>query len=179
MWRDISLWFWLTTLWWLAMMSIFSCTCWLSIYLLWKKVYYGTPLQYSWLENLMDGGAWWASVHGVARSWTRLRDFTFTFHFLLSCIGEGNGNPLQCSCLESPRDGGAWWAAVCGVAQSWTRLKWLSSSSSSHVIIRLFVGFIVNYISCLYIFIVTSHQSYHLQRYFKSNSIQETKKDII
>ena len=52
------------------------------------------------------------------------------FHFLLSCIGEGNSNPLQCSCLENPRDGGAWWAAVYGVAQSWTRLKRLSSSSS-------------------------------------------------
>ena len=51
------------------------------------------------------------------------------FHFLLSCIGEGNGNPLQCSCLENPRDGGAWWAAVYGVAQSRTRLKQLSSSS--------------------------------------------------
>ena len=51
------------------------------------------------------------------------------FHFLLSCIGEGNGNPLQCSCLENPRDGGAWWAAVCGVTQSQTRLKQLSSSS--------------------------------------------------
>ena len=52
------------------------------------------------------------------------------FHFLLSCIGEGNGNPLQCSCLENPRDGGAWWAAAYGVAQSQTRLKRLSSSSS-------------------------------------------------
>ena len=31
-------------------------------------------------KNLMDGGAWWAAVHGVARSWTRLSDFTFTFH---------------------------------------------------------------------------------------------------
>ena len=41
------------------------------------------------------------------------------FHFLLSCIGEGNGNPLQCSCLENPRDREAWWAAVYGVAQSW------------------------------------------------------------
>ena len=29
----------------------------------------------------MDGGAWWAAVHGVAKSWTRLSDFTFTFHF--------------------------------------------------------------------------------------------------
>ena len=41
----------------------------------------GTPLQYSCLENHMDGGAWWAAVHGVARSRTQLSDFTFTFHF--------------------------------------------------------------------------------------------------
>ena len=54
----------------------------------------------------------------------------FTFHFSLSCIGEGNGNPLRYSRLENPRDGGAWWAAVYGVAQSqtqlsnWTELTW-------------------------------------------------------
>ena len=41
----------------------------------------GTPLQYSCLENPMDGGAWQTVVHGVARSQTRLSDFTFTFHF--------------------------------------------------------------------------------------------------
>ena len=41
----------------------------------------GTPLQYSCLENPMDGGAWWAAVHGVAKSRTWLSDFTFTFHF--------------------------------------------------------------------------------------------------
>ena len=41
----------------------------------------GTPLQYSCLENLTDWGAWWAAVHGVAKSPTRLSDFTFTFHF--------------------------------------------------------------------------------------------------
>ena len=41
----------------------------------------GTPLQYSCLENPMDGGAWWAAVHGVAKSWTRLSDFPFIFHF--------------------------------------------------------------------------------------------------
>ena len=41
----------------------------------------GTPLQYSCLENLMDGGAWWALVHGVAKSRTRPSEFTFTFHF--------------------------------------------------------------------------------------------------
>ena len=40
----------------------------------------GTPLQYSCLENPRDGGAWWAAVHGVAKSRTRLSDFTFPFH---------------------------------------------------------------------------------------------------
>ena len=39
----------------------------------------GNPLQYSCLENPMDGGAWWATVHGVAKSSTRLNNFTFTF----------------------------------------------------------------------------------------------------
>ena len=41
----------------------------------------GTPLQYCCLESPMDGGAWQAAVHGVAKSQTRLSDFTFTFHF--------------------------------------------------------------------------------------------------
>ena len=41
----------------------------------------GTPLQYSCLENPMDGRAWWAAVHGVAKSQTQLSDLTFTFHF--------------------------------------------------------------------------------------------------
>ena len=41
----------------------------------------GTPLQDSCLENPMDGGAWWAAVHGVSKSRTRLSDFTFTSHF--------------------------------------------------------------------------------------------------
>ena len=41
----------------------------------------GTPLQHSCLENPIDWGAWWAAVHGVAKSRTRLSDSTFTFHF--------------------------------------------------------------------------------------------------
>ena len=41
----------------------------------------GTPLQYSCLGNSMDRGAWWAAVHGVAKSHTRLKKFTFTFYF--------------------------------------------------------------------------------------------------
>ena len=42
---------------------------------------HGTPLQYSCLENPMDGEAWWAAVHGVTEGRTRLSDFTFPFHF--------------------------------------------------------------------------------------------------
>ena len=41
----------------------------------------GTLLQYSCLENPMDGGDWWAAVHGVAKSRAQLSNFTFTFHF--------------------------------------------------------------------------------------------------
>ena len=81
----------------------------------------GTPLQYSCLENPMDGGAWWAAVHGVAKSLTLLSDFIFTSHFLaLEKEMETHSSVLG---LENPRDGGAWWAAVYGVTRSWTRLK--------------------------------------------------------
>ena len=74
-----------------------------------------------------------AAVHGVSKSQTRLSNFPFAFHFLLSCIGKGNGNPLQCYCMENPKDGGTWWAAIYGVAQSRTLQKQLSSSSSSYL----------------------------------------------
>ena len=77
----------------------------------------------------MDGGDWWAAVHGVTESWTRLSNFTFIFHF--HALEKEMATQSSCSCLENPRDGGAWWAAVYGVAQSRTRLKRLSSSSSS------------------------------------------------
>ena len=77
----------------------------------------GTPLQYSCLENPMDGGAWWAAVHGVAKSRARLSDFTFTFHSH-ALEKEMATYLLQYYCLENPRDGGAWWAAICGVTQS-------------------------------------------------------------
>ena len=86
----------------------------------------GNPLQYSCLENSMDGGTWWAAVHGVAELNTTEQ---LHFYFSLSCIEEGNGKPLQWSCLENPRDWVAWWAAIYGVTQSQTLLKQLSSSS--------------------------------------------------
>ena len=46
----------------------------------------GTPLHYSCLENAKDGGAWWAAVHGAAKSQTRLSDFTLTFTFHLHAL---------------------------------------------------------------------------------------------
>ena len=87
----------------------------------------GTPLQYSCLENPMDGGAWWAAVHGVARvghDWaTSLSLFTF-----MHCRRKWQLTPVF---LPGESQGwGVWWAAVYGVTQSWTRLKWLSSSSN-------------------------------------------------
>ena len=72
----------------------------------------------------MDGGAWWAAVHGVAKSRTRLSDFTFTFHFHAL---EKEMAPHS-SVLAWRISGTV--AAVYGVAQSRTRLKRLSSSSS-------------------------------------------------
>ena len=88
----------------------------------------GTPLHYSCLENPMDGGAWWAAVHGVARSWTRLSDFTLFFHF--HALEKEMATHSSVLAWRIPGTQGAWWAAIYGVAQSWTRLKRLSSSSS-------------------------------------------------
>ena len=86
----------------------------------------GTPLQYSCLENPMDGGAWWAAVHGVAKSRTRLSDFTFTFHF--HALEKEMATHSSVLAWRIPGTG-ALWAAIYGVAQSQTRLKRLSSSS--------------------------------------------------
>ena len=86
----------------------------------------GTPLQYSCLENPMDRGAWWAAVHGVAKSQTRLSNFTFTFHFPAL---ERKWQPTPVFLPEESQGRGAWWAAVYGVTQSRTQLKRLSNSS--------------------------------------------------
>ena len=74
----------------------------------------------------MDGGAWWAAVHGVAQSQTHLSDFTLTFHF----HALENEMATHSSVLAWRIPGGAWWSALYGVVQSRTRLKRLSSSSS-------------------------------------------------
>ena len=80
----------------------------------------GTPLQYSCLENPMDGGAWWAAVHGVEKSQTWLSDFTFTFHFhalekeMATCSSvlawriPGMGEPGELLFMGSHRVGHDW-----------------------------------------------------------------------
>ena len=78
------------------------------------------PLQYSCLENPMDEGAWWAAVHGVAKSQTRLSDFTLTFHFpalekemathssVLAWRIPGTGEPHGLTSMGSHRVGHDW-----------------------------------------------------------------------
>ena len=80
----------------------------------------GTPLQYFCLENPMDGGAWWAAVHGVAKGRTRLSDFTLTFPF--HALEKEMATHSSVLAWRIPGMG-AWWAAVYGVAQSRARLK--------------------------------------------------------
>ena len=86
-------------------------------------------LQYSCLENPMDGGAWWAAVHGVAKSRTRLSDFTFTFHF--HALEKEMATHSSVLAWRIPGPGGP-----CGLpsmgSQSRTQLKRCSSSSSRH-----------------------------------------------
>ena len=80
----------------------------------------GNLLQYSCLENPIDGGAWWATVHVVAKSWTWLNYFTFTFHFhtlekematlssILAWRIPGTGEPGGLSCMGLHRVGPHW-----------------------------------------------------------------------
>ena len=77
----------------------------------------GHPIPVLLPGNPMDGGAWWAAVYGVAKSRTRLSDFTFTFHF------HALEKEMATHSSVLAWDGGAWWAAVYGVTQSRTRLK--------------------------------------------------------
>ena len=98
----------------------------------------GTPLQYSCLENPMDGGAWWTAVHGVAKSRTRLSDFTFTFHFhalekemathsgVLAWRIPGTGEPGGLPSMGSHRVGHDWsdLAAANAIQSRFPLMRW-------------------------------------------------------
>ena len=110
----------------------------------------GTPLQCSRLENPMDGGAWWAAVHEVAKSRTRLSDFTFTFHFhalgkemathssVLAWRIPGTGEPDGLPSMGSHRVGHDWsnLAAAATVRETWVQpLGWegpLQKAKATH-----------------------------------------------
>ena len=97
----------------------------------------GTPLQCSCLENPMDGGAWWAAAHGVAKCQTWLRDFTFTFYF--HALGKemathssvfawripGTGEPGGLPSLGSHRVGHDWNDLAAAAAYCWRTGLWL------------------------------------------------------
>ena len=103
----------------------------------------GTPLRYSCLENPLDGGAWWAAVHGVAKSRTWLSDFTYTFHFhalekemathsgVLAWRIPGTGKPGGLPSMGSHRVGHDWSdlaaaaAATAAAALWWMRIRGL------------------------------------------------------
>ena len=91
----------------------------------------GNPLQYSCLENPMDGGAWQAAVHRVAAGRTRLSDFTFTFHFHALEKEMATRSSVLAWRIPGTEEPGR--LPVYGVTQSWTRLKRLSSSSTQRL----------------------------------------------
>ena len=94
-------------------------------------------MSYSCLENPMDGGAWWAAVHGVTEGRTRLIDFTFPFHFhalekemathssVLAWRIQGTGEPGGLLSMGSHRVGHDWSdlaaaaAAAAGSSKPW------------------------------------------------------------
>ena len=90
----------------------------------------GTPLQYSCLENPMDGGAWWAAVHGVAGSWRRLSNFIFTFHF--HALEKEMATYSSVLAWRIPEMGEPVGLPSVG-SHSQTRLKRLSSSSFQYI----------------------------------------------
>ena len=103
----------------------------------------GTPLQYSCLENPMDGGTWWAAVHGVTNSWTWLRAFPFTFHFhalekematpssVLAWRIPGTGEPGGLPSMGSHRVGHDWSDLAAAAARTGVREKKLLEQSFS------------------------------------------------
>ena len=124
--------------------DVFLANHWRLLCMSWEGD--GTPLQYSCLENPMDGGAWWAAVHGVAKSQTWLSDFTFTFYFhslekemathssVLAWRIPGMGEPGGVPSMGSHRVGHDWSGlAAAAACMSWNckvKTPWVRSVST-------------------------------------------------
>jgi len=117
---------------------VFSFKIKSSLYLIWMPKEFSLLFevhQYSCLENPMDGGAWWAAVHGVSKSRTRLSDFTFTFHFhaleeemathssVLAWRIPGTGEPGGLPSMGSHRVGHDWSDLAAAAASCWLLLS--------------------------------------------------------
>ena len=121
----------------------------------------GTPLQYSCLENPMDGGAWWAAVHGVTQSRTRLSNFTFTFHFhalekemathssVLAWRIPGKGDPGGLPSMGSHRVGHDWSNLACD-KQFDSYLYKIYKYLCSHGNINFNIDLTIHYISIIF-----------------------------
>ena len=124
----------------------------------------GNPLQYSCLENPMDRGAWWAAVHGVAKSRARLSDFTFTFHFhalekemathssVLTWRIPGMAEPGGLPSMGSHRVGHDWSdLAVSKKSTRWSSRGFWQALSSVHAVVQLGQNKVSNWkFSCCY-----------------------------
>ena len=101
----------------------------------------GNPLQYSCLANPMDGGAWWAAVHGVARSRTRLSDFTLFFHFhALEKEMATHSRVLAWRIPGTGEPGGLPSMGSCGVGHDWSYLAAAAVAATAPYIVCLWVS---------------------------------------
>ena len=119
---------------------------------------HSNPLQHSCLENPIDRGAWWATVHGVEKSRTWLSDFTFTFHFHSSYITKFTSRPMQCfisSCGINDQMPSI--ILVVDHSKSHERHSWTGGTSSDFLLVRAVHRegnylLWINSVSCCYFF---------------------------
>ena len=114
----------------------------------------GTPLQYPCLENPIDGGAWWAAVHGIAEGRTQLSDFTFTFHFhALEKEMATHSNDLAWRIPGTGEPGGLPSMGSHRVRHDWSDLAAAAALSVliSLLVFRVNPSFMVLYFICLFI----------------------------
>ena len=117
-----------------------KCSLYLITFMISNGEGSGTPLQYSCLENPMDGGAWCAAVHRVAESWTWLSDFTFTFHCralekemanhssVLAWRIPGTAEPGGLPSMGSHRVGHDWRDLAAAAAAAWSQMALKNSA---------------------------------------------------